>query len=271
LPLNISRENYQDSGLITKLRNVLTRRVIKMIDDEAKRDGDKYKRWFADFGTFIKEGIAVDQENKDALFRLLRFVSRNGGSSELVSIDDYISKMKAGQEKVYFIVNPHFDLALKSPYMEPFKGIDEIDVIVLTNNIDEILFQQMGEYKGKKFVSIESAYEEIQKDLGSKGEQDSASRSRIPEDDITGFCLWLKNELSDSIGKVSISKRLTNTPALVSGQMSSSMRIMMQMMEQGGQMPGGMDMNKLAKDNTLELNAGHPIVVNLNQLRKVNK
>lgn len=60
LPLNISRENYQDSGLITKLRNVLTRRIIKMIDDEAKRDGDKYKRWFADFGTFIKEGIAVD-------------------------------------------------------------------------------------------------------------------------------------------------------------------------------------------------------------------
>ena len=155
--------------------------------------------------------------------------------------------------------------------MEPFKDISDIDVIVLTNNIDEILFQQLGEYKGKKFVSIESAYEEIQKDLGAKGEIDSASRSRIPEDDITGFCLWLKNELADSIGKVSISKRLTNTPALVSGQMSSSMRIMMQMMEQGGQMPGGMDMNKLAKDNTLELNAAHPIVVNLNQLRKVNK
>ena len=115
--------------------------------------------------------------------------------------------------------------------MEPFKDISDIDVIVLTNNIDEILFQQLGEYKGKKFVSIESAYEEISKDLGAKGEIDSASRGRIPEDDITGFCLWLKNELADSIGKVSISKRLTNTPALVSGQMSSSMRIMMQMME----------------------------------------
>jgi TNF receptor-associated protein 1 len=122
LPLNISRENYQDSGLISKLRNVLTRRVIKMIDDEAKRDAEKYKKWFADFGQFIKEGIAVDTENKDALFRLLRFVSRNGGSSELMSIDDYISKMKEGQEKVYFVVNPQFDQALKSPYMEPFKG-----------------------------------------------------------------------------------------------------------------------------------------------------
>ena len=96
LPLNISRENYQDSGLITKLRNVLTRRVIKMIDDEAKRDPIKYKRWFAEFAIFLKEGIASDQENKDALFKLLRFASRNNSKEELISLDDYISNMKEG-------------------------------------------------------------------------------------------------------------------------------------------------------------------------------
>jgi len=76
--------------------------------------------------------------------------------------------------------------------------------------------------------------------------------------------LWLKNDLSDSIGKVSISKRLKDTPALITGQMSSSMRMMMQMMEGSGQMPGGVDLKRLAKDNTLELNPAHPIVVNLN-------
>lgn len=80
LPLNISRENYQDSSLIAKLRNVITRRLIKHIDDESKRDPEKYKKWFLDFGNFIKEGITVDSENKDALFRLLRFTTRNGGS-----------------------------------------------------------------------------------------------------------------------------------------------------------------------------------------------
>ena len=105
LPLNISRENYQDSGLISKLRNVITRRIIKHIDDESKRDADKYRKWFADFGNFIKEGITVDTENKDALFRLLRFLTRNNGASELVSIDEYIAKMKEGQEKVYFVAN----------------------------------------------------------------------------------------------------------------------------------------------------------------------
>jgi len=129
----------------------------------------------------------------------------------------------------------------------------------------------MGEYKGKKFVSIESAYEEIQKDLGFKPE-DTSLASRLPEEDVTNFCLWLKNELQDNISKVQISKRLKDTPALVTGQMSSSMRVMMQMMESQGQMPGNpQEMSRMSKDNTLELNAGHPIVVNLNQLRKTNK
>ena len=97
LPLNISRENYQDSSLITKLRNVLTRRAIKMIDDEAKRDGEKYKSWYKDFGNFLKEGIAVDNDNKEALFRLLRFESRKHGEAKFISLDEYISNMIEGQ------------------------------------------------------------------------------------------------------------------------------------------------------------------------------
>ncbi len=101
--------------------------------------------------------------------------------------------------------------------MEPFKNNKDLDVLILTLQVDELLLQQMGDYKGKKFVSIESAYEEIQKDLGKNVELEAQSRSRIPEDDITGFCLWLKNDLSDSIGKVSISKRLKDTPALITG------------------------------------------------------
>ena len=271
LPLNISRENYQDSGLITKLRNVITRRVIKMIDDEAKRDPEAYKKWYNDFGQFLKEGIAVDSDNKDALFRLIRVNSKNGGAKKLVSLDEYIENMKEGQEKIYYIVNNQYELGVKSPYMEPFKNIKEVDVLILTNNVDEIIFQQSVEYKGKKFVSIESKFDEIQKDLGLDSEMESLERSRIPEQDITGFCLWLKEELKDSIGKVAISKRLKDTPAIVSGNMSSSMRIMMQMMESQGQINDPGMMEKAAKEQVLELNAAHPIVVNLNQLRKQNK
>lgn len=127
-------------------------------------------------------------------------------------------------------MQPHFDLALKSAYMEPFKG-SKLDVLVLNNNIDEILFQQHGDYKGKKFMSVESNFDEISKDLGKHVEDEVISRSRIPDDEITPFCLWVKNDLTGLIGKVTISRRLKDTPALISGQMSSSMRIMMQMMD----------------------------------------
>jgi len=83
--------------------------------------------------------MASDSENKEALFRLLRFQSKSCGEKDLVSIDDYIEKMKEGQEKVYFLVNAQYNMALSSPFMEPFKGSD-LDVIILTQNIDEILF-----------------------------------------------------------------------------------------------------------------------------------
>ena len=138
--------------------------------------------------------------------------------------------MKDGQQKIYYVTNQQYDIALRSPYMEPFKDSD-LDVLILTNNVNEILFQQTGEYKGKKFVSIESNFDEIRKDLGDSAEIDSAERSRLPEDEITPFCLWLKEELKDNVGKVTISRRLKDTPAIITGNMSSTMRMMMQMME----------------------------------------
>ena len=270
LPLNISRENYQDSGLIAKLRNVLSRRIIKMLDDEAKRDPEKYKKWYNDFGMFIKEGIAVDSENKDALFKLLRFESRNGKAREFKSLEDYIAAMQPGQEKIYFLVNPNFDLAVKSPFLEPFRG-SKIDVLILSNNVDEILFQQNGDFKGKRFINVESSYDEISKDLGKGVEDEVLARGKIPEEDITPFCLWVKNELSGLIGKVQISRRLKDTPAIMSGQMSSSMRLMMQMMEQNGQNIQNQNLDQIAQEQTLELNTSHPMIVNLNTLRKKNK
>ena len=97
LPLNISRENYQDSGLIIKLRNVITRRVIKMIDDEAKRDPESFKKWYDTFSNFLKEGIATDNDNKEKLFQLLRFYTKKNGKGKYISLDDYISNMKDGQ------------------------------------------------------------------------------------------------------------------------------------------------------------------------------
>ena len=108
--------------------------------------------------------------------------------------------MKPTQEKIYFIVNQQAEAALSSPFMEPFKGTD-IPVLILTNNIDEMCFQQQGSYKNKKFSNVETSYEEIIKDLGKK-EEDISTYSRIPEEDVTTFSLWLKNELQPIVSKV---------------------------------------------------------------------
>ena len=124
--------------------------------------------------------------------------------------------MEPNQQKIYFIVNPVYDYALKSPFLEPFKD-SKIDVLILSNNVDEILFQQNNEWKGKKLINVESAFDQISKDLGGKPEEEAAARNRIPEEDATSFCLWLKEELKDSIAKVTFSKRLTTTPAILTG------------------------------------------------------
>lgn len=133
---------------------------------------------------------------------------------------------------------------------------------------DEVIFMQHPEFKGKKFQSIASAYEEIQKDLGTKVEEDVRSKSKIPDEEVTGFCLWLKNELKSDINKVHFSKRLVTNPALVTNAIPPQMRMMYTMMQQSGQdVPSGVNLN----DNTMEVNSAHPLIVNLNRLRKQNE
>ena len=101
IPLNISRESYQDSNLISKLRNVVTRRILKFIEDEMKRDPRDYENWFNDFQIFLKEGVMTDNENQEQLLRLMRYHSTKATNS--VSLDEYIKSMKEGQKKIYFI------------------------------------------------------------------------------------------------------------------------------------------------------------------------
>lgn len=103
LPLNISRETYQDSNLISKLRNVITRRILKFIEDEMKKDTVTYDRWFQDFQQFLKEGVMSDNENKEQLMRLMRYHTTVGDTDNSISLDDYVKQMKDGQKNIYFI------------------------------------------------------------------------------------------------------------------------------------------------------------------------
>jgi TNF receptor-associated protein 1 len=149
LPLNISRENYQDSQLIARLRSLITKRVLKLLSDEMTRDPANFDSWAREFSPFLGEGMISDKENAEQIVKLLRFKST---ASESVSIDDYISSMKQGQTNIYYTVAADTKEASKSPFMEPFLK-SKTPVLLLPSKIEEFFFLQMEKYKGFKYVS----------------------------------------------------------------------------------------------------------------------
>jgi len=269
LPLNISRETYQDSQLIAKLRNLITRRTIKMLDDESKSDPQKYNTWYTTFQGFLTEGAHLDHDNREAIMKLLRFSADfTDKPADLISLEQYAAKMLKGQTEIFFAAGPSREAALASPFYEPFKETD-IPVLVVTSQLDEFCLTSSEQHRGMKFVNVEQAQmEEIRKQLGLEG-GDKQVESKLPEEDVSNFCIWLKDTLSTKVSKVQISKRLTGAPAIAVGQMSSSMLMMMQMLQASGQLPqeGAPEM---PKDFTLEINAAHPTIVNLNIMRKAD-
>lgn len=156
IPLNISRENYQDSALIAKLNQILTRRILKMLEEEANKDPEGYLRWYNEFNVFLKEGLAMDQMNQDQIMRLCRYQANF--TDKAISMDEYISKMEKDQDKIYYLLAPSRDLALKSPYYEPFIGKD-IPVVILNMNLDEMVFKNINQYKNFRFINIENEFE----------------------------------------------------------------------------------------------------------------
>lgn len=210
---------------MNKLKNALTRRVLKLLEDESKKNPERYSKWYTDFNSFLKEGLSQDSENQEVLLRLMRFNATFAGSTK-VSLEEYYSKMTPTQEKIYFIVSNGVEGAMSSPFMDPFKGTD-VPVLVLDSNIDELVLTQIGKYREKKFVNIETNYDSISKDLGKVN--DPIIDSKIPEDEIPGLSIWLKESLNPVVGKVQLSQRLKDAPAIITGQHSSSMRMMQQM------------------------------------------
>jgi len=130
-----------------------------MLGEEAEKDEKIYLEWYNEFQFFLKEGLATEPENQDALLPLIRYESNY--TDKFVNIDDYLKQMTAGQENIYFILAPTRDLALNSAYMEPFKNT-KVPVLIVNMHVDEMVFRQLQTYKGKyKFVNVETSYDDI--------------------------------------------------------------------------------------------------------------
>ena len=211
LPLNVSREILQDNKITAALRKALTKRSLQMLEKLAKDDAEKYLQFWKEFGLVLKEGPAEDFANKETVAKLLRFASTHNDSSEqTVSLEDYLSRMKEGQKAIYYITADSYVAAKNSPHLELFnkKGIE---VLLLSDRIDEWMLSYLTEFDGKQLQSITKA----DLDLGDLADKESETQKQ--QDEAFGsFIERVKNLLGERVKTVRLTHNLTDTPAVVS-------------------------------------------------------
>lgn len=229
LPLNISRETMQDSALVKKLGNVITKRVIKLFEKEAEGEPEKFAEFMLKFERFFKEGIATDYGNREALAKLLRFESSMTEGGKRCGFADYLVRAKEGQEKIYYLVGGSREVLESSPYLEAFRARG-LEVIYFTDPVDEYVVESLGEFEGKKLVAVNQAGLDLE-DTAVEGE------SLAPEA-VEGLCGFLKETFGERVTKVASGKRLVDSPVMAlvpEDGMSPQMRRMMKAMDENFQ------------------------------------
>ncbi|EGD6842165.1 molecular chaperone HtpG [Shigella flexneri] len=211
LPLNVSREILQDSTVTRNLRNALTKRVLQMLEKLAKGDAEKYQTFWQQFGLVLKEGPAEDFANQEAIAKLLRFASTyTDSSAQTVSLEDYVSRMKEGQEKIYYITADSYAAAKSSPHLELLRK-KGIEVLLLSDRIDEWMMNYLTEFDGKPFQSVSKVDESLEK-LADEVDESAKEAEKA----LTPFIDRVKALLGERVKDVRLTHRLTDTPAIVS-------------------------------------------------------
>ncbi|WP_283602682.1 molecular chaperone HtpG [Serratia proteamaculans] len=209
LPLNVSREILQDSRVTQNLRGALTKRVLQMLEKLAKDDAEGYQKFWQQFGLVLKEGPAEDANNKETIAKLLRFASTQSDSSaQTVSLEEYVGRMAEGQEKIYYITADSYAAAKSSPHLELFRK-KGIEVLLLSDRIDEWMMSYLTEFDDKPFQSVSKADDALDKLADETEEQKAAEKQLEP------FVDRVKTLLGDRVKDVRLTHRLTDTPAIV--------------------------------------------------------
>ena len=249
LSLNVSREILQKDPNVDSMKSALTKRVLDMLEKLAKNDTEAYQGFWKEFGEVLKEGPAEDFANKEKIAGLFRFSSTETGAAEqTVSLADYVSRMKDGQDKIYYVVAENHNTAKSSPHLEIFKK-KGIEVILMSDRIDEWLMGHLQEFDGKQFQDVAKGA----LDLGElDSDEDKKAQEKI-EKEFESFVDRLKEVLKDDIEEVRVTHRLTDSPAcLVLGEadMGAQMR---RILEQAGQAVP-------ESKPTIEINPEHPLI-----------
>ncbi len=253
LPLNVSREILQNDSSVDAMRNALTKRALDTLEKLAKNEPEQYAGFWKEFGQVLKEGPAEDFGNKEKIAGLLRFATTHTDSAEQdQSLADYVSRMKEGQEKIYYVVGENFNTAKNSPHLEVFRK-KGVEVLLLSDRIDDWLMSHLQEFDGKQVQDVARGA----LDLGEDSEEEKAEREKL-EKESEALVERLKKTLEEKVAEVRASNRLTESPAcLVVGEhdMGAQMR---RIMEAAGQpVPDSKPI--------LEVNPQHPLLEMLDQ------
>ena len=252
LPLNVSRETVQSSGLMPKLKKVLTNQVIKELETLARKDTDKYQTFWKEFGGYLKQGIASTATDADALKPLLRFKT-NLNPEIWSSLDDYISRLKDGEKVIYYIIGDDSKSVLRSPHLDYFSG-QGTEVLLLTDPMDSFMLMGLHNYKDHEFKNVAQAEVDTSKQAEVKDEAE-----KIPEADFNSLVERFKQVLGERVTGVRASNRLSQSVARLvdpDGTLNPELQRVYRMLGKEYEIP----------KKILELNPSHSILKNLLKL-----
>ena len=253
LPLNISREILQRNKQIDTIRNGSVKKVLGYLENVAKNEPEKYADFWDTFGNVLKEGPAEDFTNREKIAKLLRFASTHTDSNaQTVAFDDYVGRMKPEQEKIYYITAESYVAAKNSPHLELFKK-KGIEVLLMSDRVDEWLMSHLTEYDGKPLVSVAKG----ELDLGKLEDKEEQQKLKDAEKSYKDLLKRMQDTLGDKVKEVRISHRLTDSPSCLVVEQHDMAVSMQKILKQAGhQLP--------EIQPVLEVNPDHPLVKRLN-------
>ncbi|GGY79346.1 molecular chaperone HtpG [Pseudoduganella plicata] len=256
LPLNVSREILQESRDVKAIREGSTKRVIGMLEElanaEEQEKKDKYATFWTEFGQVLKEGIGEDMANKDRIAKLLRFASTNADSADqVVALADYVGRMKEGQDKIYYVTADSFTAAKNSPHLEIFRK-KGVEVLLLTDRVDEWMLSFLTEFEGKELVSVAKGG----LDLGKLEDEAEKKEHEETENQYKELVAKMKETLGEKAKDVRVTFRLTDSPACLVADEHELSGNLLRMLKAAGQ-------NAPESKPILEINPNHPLVTRL--------
>ncbi|HEX4192143.1 MAG TPA: molecular chaperone HtpG [Stellaceae bacterium] len=255
LPLNVSREMLQNNPMLRRMRGQITTRVLSELAKKAKDEPAEFAKFSENFGAVLKEGIYEDREHKDEILPLARF--RSTASDELTSLDDYIQRMKPGQEAIYTIAGENLDALKRSPQLEGFRARG-IEVLLLTDPVDEFWMPSVGEYQKKEFKSVTRGSADLDKIAPEEKKDGAPAPDEKPQGDVAALIALLKLSLGDAVKDVRSSKRLTDSAVCLVADESDIDMHLERLLRQHKQLAAGIDAKRI-----LEINPKHPLIARL--------